>query len=153
MKKLCNRRTHRSEKLPKSRRRKNRPFRTGKGGNESNDERAANVHEKGAERKHLTRALSNESRQPESRSTPKCATEHYENITEHKELLPVWKESLAHAVFCPESFGAEGKLHCLSGVYAFLFWINRNVKAPLAATTEHSFISAGLIKLHLEAFA
>src|SRR5262249_42553971 len=62
-------------------------------------ERATNVHEKRAERKKFTRAFSNESRDPEARSSPNGAAEHYENITEHKKILPAWKESSARAVF------------------------------------------------------
>jgi len=52
-----------------------------------------------AEGKKFTSAFGNESRYPESRSSPKSAAEHYQNIVEHKKLLRAWKESSARAVF------------------------------------------------------
>jgi hypothetical protein len=42
-----------------------------------------------------------------SRSSPNCAAEHYQNITEHKKLLRAWKKSSAHAVFRREFFRAR----------------------------------------------
>jgi len=93
--------------LPKSRRDENRPIRTRKRSEKPDDERTANVHDKGAERKKLTRAFSNKSRHPESRSSPKCAAEHYRNLTEHKKLPGAWKESSAHAVFRAQSLSGQ----------------------------------------------
>src|SRR5262249_46434391 len=92
------------KELPKSRRHKERPFRAREPSEKTDGKRTTNVHDKRTERKKFTCAFSNESRQPEARPGPECAAEHYENITEHKKILPAWKESSAHAVFRPKVF-------------------------------------------------
>ena len=47
----------------------------------------------------------------------------------------------------PKALGQKANSIALADLTVFLFWINRNVNAPLAATTEHSFISAPIDKV------
>src|SRR5438045_4481174 len=89
------------EKLPESRRHKNRPFGIRKRCEEPDDERTANVHDKGAEREKLTAAFSNESRHPESRSSPKCAAEDYQNISEHRKTPSCLEGVISSRGFLP----------------------------------------------------
>src|SRR5437764_13816033 len=65
------------------------------------DERTANIHDKGAEREKLTAAFSNESRHPESRSSLKCAAEDYQNITEHRKTPSCLEGVISSRGFLP----------------------------------------------------
>jgi hypothetical protein len=54
-----------------------------------------------AEGENLTAAFSNKSRHPKSRSSPKCAAEHYQNITEHKKTPSCLEGVISSRGFLP----------------------------------------------------
>src|SRR5262249_2828402 len=111
---------------------------------EPDGERAANVHDQGTERKKFPRAFSNESRDPEARSSPNGAAKHYENITEHKKILPAWKESSAHAVFRRRD-RRQTPLPCQNSiVLPFSCRVKSGAKRPLYAAAGDSCCKADL---------